>query len=182
MDLIAPVSATTASRPLPMFGDGALSIGQLVQARVTRVDGDTVQLRWGDQTVSVASRAPLAVGQQVSLMVEEGSAGKMLLRMVDDTFGKGKPARGETPGIGRSTNTTTPATGGRQMPVTGLPGGEQREAGGSAGGQAAWGGPDSGEAGTTGGRSGGPAGQARAVGNGAAANGARPSGAAATTY
>src|SRR3954451_8233829 len=106
MDLIAPVSAATASRPLPMFGDGALSIGQLVQARVTRVDGDTVQLRWGDQTVSVASRVTLAVGQQVSLMVEEGNAGKMLLLMVDDTFGKGKPARGDTGRNGRGTSTT----------------------------------------------------------------------------
>src|SRR3954447_6491682 len=107
MDLIAPVSATTASRPLPMFGDGALSIGQLVQARVTRVDGDSVQLRWGDQTVSVASRVPLAVGQQVSMMVEEGSPGKLLLRMVDDTFGKGKTPRGDAPRNGRSRSTTT---------------------------------------------------------------------------
>src|SRR5258708_7736497 len=140
MDLIAPVSAATASRPLPMFGDGVLSAGQLVQARVTRVDGDTVQLHWGDQTVLVASRVPLAVGQQVSLMVEEGNAGKMLLRMVDDTFGKGKPARGEASGNRRSTSTTAPATGGRQMPVTGVPGRGQGEAGGSPGGQAAWGG------------------------------------------
>src|SRR5512132_1024146 len=105
MDLIAPVGSAAATRPLPLFGDGGLTVGQVVHARVMRVDGDVVQLRWGEQTVSVASRVPLTVGQQVNLMVEEGSAGKTLLRMVDDSFGKSRPARTDGTGNGRSAST-----------------------------------------------------------------------------
>src|SRR3954465_3301415 len=136
MDPIAPVSATAAPRALP-FGGGGLTVGQIVQARVARVDGDTVQLRWGEQSVSVPSRVPLNVGQQVNLMVEEGSAGKILLRMVDDGFGKGRPARadGSTSSRGSSGNAAS-AIGTRGAPApAGQPGRPDRDAGFGQGGQ-----------------------------------------------
>jgi hypothetical protein len=43
---------------------------------------------------------PLETGQQVDLNVETGAGGKILLRMVDDTFGKARPAGPEGPGHG----------------------------------------------------------------------------------
>jgi hypothetical protein len=69
---------------------------------VTRVEGDAVQLRWGELSLSVTSRVPLEIGQQVDLNVETGAGGKLLLRMVDDTFGKGRPVGPEGSGHGAS--------------------------------------------------------------------------------
>lgn len=186
MDLIAPVGATLAARSLPMPGDGALSAGETVQARVTRVDGDVVQLRLGDQTVSVASRVPLTLGQQVSLLVEESSAGKMLLRLVDDKSGKNRAGRTESSGAGRGTNTGGPGQGastasatpgGRQTPFASLLGLSEREVSASTSGQVSWGGePDWSGAGESDGRTGNPPGQGRAAGPGATAGGTRQTG------
>lgn len=134
MEPIAPITSAASAAPtraLPL-GEAGLTIGQVVQARVTRVDGDHVQLRWGQQTVNVGSRVPLTVGQQVNLMVEEGSGGKMLLRMVDDTFGKGRPNRSEPTGGGRGP-ASAGAAGGRQAPVAAVPGQEGRPADGGDG-------------------------------------------------
>src|SRR3954469_17476558 len=108
MDMIAPVGSAAATRPLPLFGDGGLAIGQIVHARVAKVDGDMVQLRWGDQSVSVASKVPLTLGQQISLVVEEGSPGKLVLRMMDEIFGQGRMTRTQTPGTGRGTTGAMP--------------------------------------------------------------------------
>jgi hypothetical protein len=83
-------AASAASRSASPFGAGGLAAGQTIHARVTRVQGDTVQLRWGDQSIAVASRVPLTVGQQIDLQVEEGANGTMLLRMVDSTLGNGR--------------------------------------------------------------------------------------------
>ena len=116
MELVARIgSAASAAgvRAVSSFGEVGLAIGQTVHARVTRVEGDTVQLRWGDQTLNVASRVPLSVGQRVSLTVEEGGGGKMLLRMVDDTFGKGRPTRPAGGGNGRGAGPSAPAGAGR---------------------------------------------------------------------
>ena len=135
---VASATSTTAIRPVLPGADLGLTLGQTVHARVTRVEGDTVQLRWGDQSMSVASRIPLAVGQQVSLMVEEGGGGKMLLRMIDDTFGKGRPNRPVGPANGRGTGMSTPA-GGRSGPVDGAPGWAGRVDGVPLDNQASWG-------------------------------------------
>src|SRR3954447_18665234 len=97
MEPIAPVSATAATvatRDLPV-SPGALTVGQVVQARVAKVEGDTVLLRWGEQMLSVASKVPLTVGQQVNLLVEEGTAGKTLLRMLDENGDKGRSTRND---------------------------------------------------------------------------------------
>jgi hypothetical protein len=152
MEPIAPVASAAsaaAARALPL-GDTGLTIGQRVQARVTRADGNHVQLQWGDQTVNVGSRVPLTVGQQVTLMVEEGSGGKTLLRMVDDTVGKNRPARADTAGNGRAARQADPAGGGRQAPVTSRPG--QAGNGRPDGRPFEGGGPERGATGTSGGR------------------------------
>ena len=129
MEPIAPVNATAATYALPV-GEGGLTAGAIVRARVARVDGDTALLRWGEQTVSVASRVPLSVGQQVNLLVEEAASGTVLLRMVDDTSGKGRPARADAPNSGRGTTTPTVVTGPRGMPVSAdLPGRASRDPG-----------------------------------------------------
>ena len=113
---IGTAASATTIRSVSPFGEGGLAVGQTVHARVTRVEGDTVQLRWGDQTLSVASRVPLSVGQQVSLTVEEGGGGKMLLRMVDDTLGKGRQTRPAGGGSGRGAGPSA-ATGGGPGPA-----------------------------------------------------------------
>jgi hypothetical protein len=135
---VASAISATAIRPVSPGGEIGLAVGQTVHARVTRVEGDTVQLRWGDQTLSVASRIPLNVGQQVSLMVEEGGGGKMLLRMVDDTFGKGRPARPDGRGNGRGGGMPAPA-GGRPGQVAGVPGWAEPADGASPDDLAFWG-------------------------------------------
>jgi hypothetical protein len=108
---VASATSTTAIRPLTPGSDLGFTAGQTIHARVTRVEGDAVQLRWGDQTVSVASEIPLSIGQHVSLQVEEGSGGKMLLRMIDETFGRGRPDR--LPGNGHGSSPDMPAGGRR---------------------------------------------------------------------
>src|SRR5581483_6086230 len=137
MESIAPVTATVAAvatRDLPP-SPGGLTVGQIVQARVARVDGDTVLLRWGEQILAVTSKLPLTVGQQVSLMVEEGSAGKTLLRMLDDTSGKARPARADGTNGGRGTAEAAATTGGRAVPgAMGLPGRADRDVGAGPGG------------------------------------------------
>ena len=62
---IGTSASATGIRPASPFGEPGLAVGQTIHARVMRVEGDTVQLRWGDQSLSVASRVPLSVGQQV---------------------------------------------------------------------------------------------------------------------
>ena len=135
MEPIAPVASATASR-LAGLSINTLTEGQLVQARVARVDGNQVRLQFGEQSLNASSRVPLTVGQQVSLLVEQGASGKMLLRMVDDTFGKGRPARGAESGSGGNSNSQngggSAVAGGRQGPVTPVPG---RNGQGSSGGQ-----------------------------------------------
>src|SRR6266536_2586898 len=137
MDPIAPVSATggtVATRDLPV-SPGGLTVGQVVQARVARVDGDTVLLRWGEQLLSVASRLQLTVGQQVNLLVEEGGAGKTLLRLMDETSGKGRPARADSGGNGRGTSGATTAAGGRgAAALMGLPAQAERDVSAGPGG------------------------------------------------
>lgn len=139
MDMIAPVGSAAATRPLQPFGGGALTPGHVVHARVAKVDGDMVQLRLGDQTVAVATKVPLTVGQQVNLMVEEGTAGKLLLRLVEDVFsGTLRQARPEAPGTARGSTTTTTGTApapGRELPVTGVQGRAERDTSGSSHGQ-----------------------------------------------
>jgi hypothetical protein len=139
MDPIAPVSATggtVAMRDLPI-SPGGLTVGQVVQARVARVDGDTVLLRWGEQLLSVATKVALTVGQQVNLLVEEGGAGKTLLRLMDETSGKGRPARADGAGSGRGTTGSTTNAGGRGAATPmGVTGQAERDLGmGSGGGQ-----------------------------------------------
>jgi hypothetical protein len=158
LNTIVPVGSTAATRPTRLLGDSGLTIGQVVNARVARVDGDVVQLRFGDQTVAVTSRVPLGVGQQVSLMVEEGAAGKMLLRMVDDSFGKGGAgrsadgpggSRGGTSSSGGASGAggTSGLPGGRQMPIPGVGRRPDQDADGSPGGHSSGRGSGSGEPG-----------------------------------
>ncbi|MCC7367890.1 MAG: flagellar hook-length control protein FliK [Chloroflexi bacterium] len=116
MEPVAPVTSTIAGR-LPALGFGTLTAGQLVQARVSRVDGDQVRLQWGEHTFNASSRVPLTVGQQVNLMVEESASGKMLLRMVDDTFGRARQTRGAESSGSQTAGTAAPATGARQGPI-----------------------------------------------------------------
>jgi hypothetical protein len=149
--IVRVASAASAPATRPVFGEGRLAVGQTVHARVTRVEGDTVQLRWGDRTLAVASRVPLSVGQQVRLLVEEGGGGKMLLRMVDDTFGQGRPTRPAPDGNGLG---PTSREGGMPRPAASTPGwtghaadisaddlafwGADPRAPGAAGGGTAW--------------------------------------------
>ena len=129
MEPIAPVASATASR-LMGLSINTLTEGQLVQARVARVDGNQVRLQFGEQSLNASSRVPLTVGQQMSLLVEQGASGKMLLRMVDDTFGKGRPARGtgsDPGGTGSQSGGASAVAGGRQGPVTPVPGRNGRE-------------------------------------------------------
>jgi hypothetical protein len=99
---VASASRSAAVRAVSSFDGLGLAPGQIVHAQVTRVERDTVELRWGDRSLSVTSRVPLEIGQQVDLNVETGAGGKILLRMVDDTFGKGRPVGPEGPGHGAS--------------------------------------------------------------------------------
>lgn len=123
MEPIAPVASATASR-LTALGGNTLTEGQLVQARVTRVDGAQVRLQLGEQSLNATSRVALTVGQQVNLLVEQAASGKMLLRMVDDTFGKGRPARAADSAAGGSQigGASATAAGPRQAPITPVPG------------------------------------------------------------
>jgi len=91
MDAILPVARVTPAR-LPPTSLAGLAVGQVVSARVSRVDGAAVELRLGDRTLAAASRVPLAVGQEVSLVVEEAGVGKTLLRMVDDSLANSRAA------------------------------------------------------------------------------------------
>lgn len=135
---IGSAASATTIRPVSPFGEGGLAVGQTVRARVTRVEGDTVQLRWGDQTLSVASRVPLSVGQQLSLTVEEGGGGKMLLRMVDDTLGNGRQTRPAGGGNGRGAGPSA-AAGGRPGSAASVPGRGEPIADIAAGDPAFWG-------------------------------------------
>jgi hypothetical protein len=99
---VASASPSAAARAVSPFDGIGLTPGQTVHAQVTRVEGDAVQLRWGDLSLSVTSRVPLEIGQQVDLNVETGAGGKLLLRMVDDTSGKGRPVGPEGSGHGAS--------------------------------------------------------------------------------
>ncbi|MCC6174519.1 MAG: flagellar hook-length control protein FliK [Chloroflexi bacterium] len=127
---VAPVARVAPARFLSAE-QGGLAAGQVVRARVARVDGDIVQLRLGGQTMRVASRVPLAAGQQVTLRVEEGTAGTLLLRMVDDTFGKGYASRADGSADGRG-GVAQGAMTGRGVPIVSRSPG--RPDGGSHGG------------------------------------------------
>jgi hypothetical protein len=118
MESVGKVASAGPSAPVravsPFDGLG-LTPGQTVHAQLTRVEGDTVQLRWGDRNLAVTSRVPLETGQQVDLSVELGASGKILLRMVDDTFGTGRPIgpgaprNGASSASGSSSRTPAPA-------------------------------------------------------------------------
>jgi hypothetical protein len=174
---VASVASTAAARAVSPFGEASalgLVVGQTVHARVTRVEGDTVQLRWGEQTLNVASKVQLSVGQQVSLAVEEGGAGKMLLRMVDDTFGRGRQNRPGGNGAGRGGGSFA-SGGGRPGSATSAPGLADQTADISPDDLAFWGAdPELDVLGGPGGRSpgavrpnGGPPGGAGGLGQGA---------------
>lgn len=78
------VARSAAAEPIRVPNTADLLVGQVVRARVVRLEGELAYLRWGEHTVAAATHGQLALGQLVSLQVEAAAAGKLVLRLLDE--------------------------------------------------------------------------------------------------
>lgn len=68
--------------PLPQDPEGGFFPGQKLSARVLAKEGEQYLLQWGDKEFFGSSEIPLAVGQQLELLVEGQREGKTFLKML----------------------------------------------------------------------------------------------------